>query len=80
MIEGNANDGLYLSLEAASSNDPDARGFLDVPNASRMRMQWVIFGPAWTAAECERDLMNLLAGLAKVGLIEVGDGKVAKIS
>src|SRR5713101_6053745 len=45
-----------MRLEAVSSNDPDARGFLDVPNASRMRMQWVIFGPAWTATECEREL------------------------
>ena len=45
-----------IRLRAASGNDPEIRGFLDVPNASRMRMQWVIFGPAWTAAECEREL------------------------
>jgi len=37
---------------AASLED----GFANVPNASRMRMHWYVFGPAWTAAEAEREL------------------------
>src|SRR5690242_10620617 len=35
---------------------PGVREFLEVPNASRLRMHWYIFGPAWTAEECERQL------------------------
>jgi hypothetical protein len=31
-----------------------------------------------SAAECERDLLNLLESLAKVGLIEVRDGRDGK--
>ena len=31
-------------------------GFRDVPNASRIRMHWYVFGPAWTAPEAERQL------------------------
>jgi len=50
-----------MRLCAASGNEPDAREFLDVPNASRMRMQWTIFGPAWTAEECERELQLMAA-------------------
>ena len=50
-----------LRLPAASANEPDAREFLDVPNANRMRMQWTIFGPAWTVEECERELKLMAA-------------------
>ncbi|MBI3721544.1 MAG: hypothetical protein HY248_03240, partial [Fimbriimonas ginsengisoli] len=32
------------------------REFQNVPNPSRLRMHWYIFGPAWTAAEAERQL------------------------
>jgi len=30
--------------------------FRDVPNASRMRMHWYVFGPAWSVPEAEREL------------------------
>ena len=50
-----------MRLCAVSGNAPDARDFLDVPNASRMRMQWTVFGPAWTAEECERELHLMAA-------------------
>jgi hypothetical protein len=50
-----------LRLHAASSAEPDAREFLDVPNPYRMRMHWFIFGPAWTAEECERELQLMAA-------------------
>src|SRR5216684_1348095 len=50
-----------MRLCAASANEPDTRDFLEVPNASRMRMQWAIFGPAWTAEECERELQLMAA-------------------
>jgi len=50
-----------LRLRAASSTEPDARQFLDVPNPYRMRMHWFIFGPAWTAEECERELQFMSA-------------------
>ena len=32
-----------------------------MPNESRMRMQWSIFGPAWTVEECERELKLMAA-------------------
>jgi hypothetical protein len=54
-----------VRLGAAPSADFDSRDFLNVPNASRLRMHWYIFGPAWTADECERQL-NLMAA-AHVG-------------
>ena len=50
-----------LRLGAASANEPDTREFLDVPNANRMRLQWTIFGPAWTAEESERELQLMAA-------------------
>jgi len=50
-----------LRLHAASGDEPAARAFLDVPNAYRMRMHWFIFGPAWTAEECERELQLMAA-------------------
>jgi len=49
----------------AKDADADARDFLNVPNASRLRLQWTIFGPAWTAEECERQLKLMAA--ARVG-------------
>jgi len=54
-----------MRLCAASGNEPGTREFPDVPNASRMRMQWTIFGPAWTAEECERELQLMAA--ARIG-------------
>lgn len=33
-----------------------AKGFRNVPNASRMRMYWRVFGPAWTEPEIDRQL------------------------
>ena len=50
-----------MRLYAGTGNEPDTREFLDVPNASRMRMQWTVFGPAWTAEECERELQLMAA-------------------
>ncbi len=50
-----------LRLEAAPSAESDLRDFRDVPNASRLRMHWYIFGPAWTADECERQLRLMAA-------------------
>jgi hypothetical protein len=59
----------FLALSVAASAvrlraaraDADARDFLNVPNASRLRMHWYIFGPAWTAEECERQLKLMAA-------------------
>ena len=48
-------------LRSATHNEPDAREFLEVPNASRLRMHWYVFGPAWTAEECERQLKLMAA-------------------
>jgi len=50
-----------MRSRAASANEPDVREFLNIPNASRMRMQWTIFGPAWTVEECERELKLMAA-------------------
>lgn len=45
----------------ADAADRDAgEMFANVPNASRMRMHWYIFGPAWTAPEARRQ-MELMA-------------------
>jgi len=51
----------WMPMRAGSVNEPDAREFLNIPNASRMRMQWTIFGPAWTLEECERELKLMAA-------------------
>ncbi len=48
-------------LRATPIAESDAHVFLDVPGASRLRMQWTIFGPAWTAEECERQLKLMAA-------------------
>ena len=48
-------------LGSAPRNDADAREFLEVPNAYRLRMHWYIFGPAWTAEECEPQLKLMAA-------------------
>lgn len=53
-----------VRLGAKLSADRDAHDFSDVPNASRLRMQWTIFGPAWTAEECERQLKLMAAAHA----------------
>jgi hypothetical protein len=50
-----------VRLSAATSADSDSSDFLSVPNASRLRMHWYIFGPAWTAEECERQLKLMAA-------------------
>jgi len=50
-----------LRLRAAPSVELDAHEFLDVPNSYRMRMHWFIFGPAWSAEECERELQLMAA-------------------
>jgi hypothetical protein len=59
---------LALSIAATALRSGPAQGavssapeFLDVPNASRLRMHWHIFGPAWTAEECERELKLMAA-------------------
>src|SRR5580700_9199684 len=57
----------FLALSVAAGTvrpgaaDADARDFLNVPNASRLRMHWSIFGPVWTAEECERQLKLMAA-------------------
>jgi hypothetical protein len=38
------------------ATDKLADGFRNVPNESRMRMIWHVFGPAWTKAEIDRQL------------------------
>ncbi|PYT27906.1 MAG: hypothetical protein DMG57_16710 [Acidobacteria bacterium] len=43
----------------------EERDFLEVPNSYRLRMHWYIFGPAWTAEECDRQLK--LMAVAHVG-------------
>lgn len=48
-------------LGAAASADSDSHDFLNVPNPSRLRMHWYIFGPAWTVEECERQLKLMAA-------------------
>src|SRR5258708_12132341 len=50
-----------LRLHAGPSAEPHTREFLDVPNSYRMRMHWFIFGPAWSAEECERELQFMPA-------------------
>ncbi len=50
-----------MRLRARALTDAGWRDFADVPNASRLRMQWTIFGPAWTAEECERQLKLMAA-------------------
>jgi hypothetical protein len=50
----------------AGAGIPDSPGgssseFRDVPNRYRMRMHWYIFGPAWEAAECEREMRRMAA-------------------
>ncbi len=35
--------------------------FRDIPNAYRMRMHWYVFGPAWEATECDRQLARMAA-------------------
>jgi hypothetical protein len=59
---------LALSVSAGAARigeaailERDAHDFLDVPNGSRLRMHWYIFGPAWTADECERQLKLMAA-------------------
>jgi hypothetical protein len=48
-------------LRASPFADTDTHEFVDVPNSYRMRMHWFIFGPAWTAEECERELQLMAA-------------------
>ncbi|HKW99655.1 MAG TPA: glycosyl hydrolase [Bryobacteraceae bacterium] len=55
-------------LGAAARNEAEIREFLDVPNAARVRMHWFIFGPAWTAEECERQL-RLMANAHAGGVL-----------
>jgi hypothetical protein len=43
-------------LPSAQVGVDDAVTFREMPNQTRMRMHWYIFGPAWTADECERQL------------------------
>lgn len=50
-----------VRLCAKPVTDTNGRDFADVPNASRLRMQWTVFGPAWTAEECERQLKLMAA-------------------
>jgi len=47
-----------VSLRSAfAENTPSLEAqFRDMPNNSRLRMHWYIFGPAWTAEEGERQL------------------------
>jgi len=59
-----------MRLGAGGSTEPDLRDFLNVPNASRLRMEWLIFGPAWTPEECERQL-QLMAGAHVGGVLIV---------
>jgi hypothetical protein len=59
-----------MRLGAGGSTEPDVRDFLNVPNASRLRMEWLIFGPAWTPEECERQL-QLMAGAHVGGVLIV---------
>src|SRR5207302_2558022 len=49
-------------LEPARADGRNAPAeFRDVPNAYRMRMHWYVFGPAWEAKECERQLARMAA-------------------
>jgi hypothetical protein len=52
---------------AGPSRADMAAGFRDVPAASRLRMYWRVFGPAWTRPEIDRQLgMMKAAGLGGV--------------
>jgi hypothetical protein len=51
--------GLTVSHPADASAAATPREFAEIPNQYRMRMHWYIFGPAWEAAECERQLRRM---------------------
>jgi hypothetical protein len=44
---------------SAAASDAVKEAFTTVPNSERMRMHWYIFGPAWEAEECERQLRRM---------------------
>src|SRR5258706_7098855 len=62
LINKNLNRRGFLGILAAAAvplraaDDGVGRGFADIPNVSRVRMHWYIFGPAWTAAEARHQL------------------------
>jgi len=41
---------------ALAASERAERDFKNVPNEYRLRMHWYVFGPAWTVAECRREL------------------------
>jgi hypothetical protein len=46
----------FLLSASPAPSDGVAAGFRDVPNESKMRMYWRVFGPAWTPSEMDYEL------------------------
>src|SRR5437016_364304 len=46
--------------ELLAAGELAERDFREIPNEYRLRMHWYVFGPAWTAEECRRE-MELMA-------------------
>src|SRR5690349_14945697 len=45
-----------LPFPPAAAEDRTVQDFANVPNLSRLRMHWYIFGPAWTSSDARRQL------------------------